>query len=362
MLPELRPEEQNMTNPYLNISLTPYRIIAATDAGHKDMVFSENVNLPDGAPMNCTDLKKQLGYCQLIDWNADQKNLLKWVEYKKEHPESPCDIVIDSGAFSMWSCNKPFDMDKYINFLNSNDIMDIVFWVAEADKIPGRKNVDPTEEEREAAPEESWNNYLYMIKRVKYPKKVVPIFHMGEDYKHLIRMLEYRFADGDFIPYIGISPRNDVHVNEKIKWYEKTWQIISDKCAELGRAIPLTHNFGCTTISIMEQFPSCSSDSSSWMQSATKGRVMIPMNGKMKTLYMSDRNTLSPDHIYNQSVAIREDVEKLCAKIGHGITLKNLCEDDPKGDLKMLFNLYSLNEWKKSFEYEGTNAVKEELW
>lgn len=362
MLDKLNINEQNWTNPYKNISLTPYRIIAATDAGNKDMDISENVNLPDGAPINCSDLKKQLGYCQLIDWNADSKNLLKWVEYKKQNPQSLCDIVIDSGAFSMWSCGKPFDIDKYVNFLNTPGLMDTIFWAAEADVIPGKKNVDPTEEERAAAPEQSWNNYLYMIERVKYPKKIVPIFHMGEDYKHLIRMLEYRFPDGDFIPYIGISPRNDVHVNEKIKWYDQTWKIIYEKCAELGRSHPLSHNFGCTTLSIMEQYPSCSSDSSSWMQSATKGRIMIPMNGKMKTIYVSDRNTLSPEHIYNQSKAVQDDVSRLCAEIGHGMTLKNLCEDDPKGDLKMLFNLYALNTWKKNFKYEGDTQFKEELW
>ena len=326
------------------------------------MTFSENVKLPDGAPMNCTELKKQLGYCQLIDWNSDGESLIKWVKYKKEHPESLCDIVVDSGAFSMWSCDKPFDIDKYINFLNSNDIIETAFWVAEADKIPGRKNVDPTEEEREAAPEESWQNYLYMIKRVKCPKKVVPIFHQGEDYKHLIRMLEYKFPDGDHIPYIGISPRNDVHVAMKQGWYTETWKIITNRCKQLDRKIPLTHNFGCTTLSIMEQYPSCSSDSSSWMQSAIRARVLIPMNGKMKTVYMSDRNPMSPDHIYNQSKAVQEAVEKLCERIGHGITLRNLCDDDPKGDLKMLFNLYSLNEWKQNFCYEGNDIYKEELW
>lgn len=358
----LKFEEQNWINPYANISLTPYRLIAATDAGSKDMDISDNVKLPDGAPINCTELKKQLGYCQLIDWNADGKNLIKWIQYKKEHPESPCDIVVDSGAFSMWSCGKPFDIDKYINFLNENNIMETAFWVAEADVIPGKKNVDPTEEERAAAPEKSWQNYLYMIQRVRYPKKVVPIFHMGEDYKHLIRMLEYRFPDGDYIPYIGISPRNDVHVNEKIKWYDETWKIIYTKCAELNRNIPAAHNFGCTTASIIQQYPSCSSDSSSWMQSAVRGRIMIPVKDKIKTVYVSDRNLLSSDHVYNQSQAVKDDIEQICAKIGHGMTLKNLCEDDPKGDLKMLFNLYALNEWKQSFEYIGNTQFKESLW
>lgn len=362
MIDELKPEQQDWTNPFVNISLTPYRIIAATDAGHKDMEFSENVKFPDGVPLNCTELKKKLGYCQLVDWNASAKRLLGWIQYKKENPDSPCDIVVDSGAFSMWAANKPFDIDEYIRFLNANDVIKTAFRVAEADKIPGKKNVAPTIEEREQAPEESWQNYLYMIKRVYCPKKVVPIFHMHEDFKHLIRMLEYRFPDGDFIPYIGISPANDVHVNEKIQWYEKTWQIIESTCTRLGRKIPLTHNFGMTTLSIMEQFPSCSSDSSSWMQSAVRGRVMIPTNGKLKTIYISDRNLEVRDHIYNQSQGVIDAVSKICEKIGHGMTLENLYKDDPHSYLKMFFNLYALDEWRKNFKYEGSHEYKEDLW
>ena len=250
--------------------------------------------------------EKKLNYPGLFAWNAEKKDLLESVAYLHEHPESKWDLVVDSGAYSAWSKGKLFDVDEYINFLEDNKILDVCFWVAEADKIPGSFGVDPTEEERLAAPEESWNNYLYMIKRVSWPKKIVPIFHMGEDYKHLIRMLEYRFPDGDFIPYIGISPRNDVHVGEKMKWYEAIWKIIYEKCAELGRPIPLTHNFGMTTISMMEQYPSCSSDSTSWVRSASFGNIMIVVNSKIKTITVSDRQVMSPDHINNQPLAIKE--------------------------------------------------------
>ena len=37
----------------------------------------------------------------------------------------------------------------------------------------------------------------------------------------------------DFIPFIGISPRNDVHVNEKNVWYEIVWRTIYDECEKL---------------------------------------------------------------------------------------------------------------------------------
>ena len=146
-----------------------------------------------------------------------------------------------------------------------------------------------------------------------------------------------------------------------MKWYEDTWKIIYDKCRELGRDIPLTHNFGMTTISMMEQYPSCSSDSTSWVRSASFGNIMIIVNGRIKSIYVSNRNLNSPDHINNQPLAIREAVEKECKEMGHGITLQSLIDDD-KGAIRPLFNLISLNKWKQNFKYLGNEDFKEDLW
>ena len=345
---------QDWTNPFKDYYSKEYQLIFAGEG-------AKNIPTPDGSVVNCSDVKRDLEIPQLFAWNLEGKALLEWVKYLNDNPECRCKLVVDSGAYSMWSRGKEFDMDEYINFLNSNNVIETAFWVAEADVIPGRMGVDPTEEERAAAPEKSWENYLYMIDRVKIPKKIVPIFHQGEDYKHLIRMLSYRFSDGDFIPYIGISPRNDVHVNEKAVWYEQTWKIIYEECSRLGRDIPLTHNFGMTTIALMEQYPSCTSDSTSWIRSASFGNIMLVVNGKIKTVYVSNRNPDSPDHVRNLPLALREAVEAKCKEIGHGIELKHLLEDE-NGSLRMLFNLYSLNEWRLNFKYEGNNNFKVDLW
>ena len=313
--------KQDLTNPFIGISKTPYHIIAAGEG-------AKNVKLPDGTTTSASQIKRELGYDQLFAWNLEPKPLLEWVEYLKEHPDCPCKLVVDSGAYSMWSRGKEFDMDEYINFLNSNDVIETAFWVAEADVIPGWMNVDPTEEERKEAPEKSWQNYLYMIERVRIPKKVVPIFHQGEDFFHLQRMLEFTFEDGEHIPYIGISPRNDVHVGEKIKWYEKVWKIIY----ESPNPNVLTHNFGMTTISLMEQYPSMTSDSTSWLRYASFGNIMLVVNGKIKQVYVSDRNKTSPDHYINQPTAVKEAEAEMCEKIGHGIKIKHLLEEDTNGN------------------------------
>ena len=52
----------------------------------------------------------------------------------------------------------------------------------------------------------------------------------------------------------------------------------------------------------------------------------------------------------------------MCKEIGHGLTLKNLTDDDENGSLRMCFNLYSLAKWAKNFEYAGNDQYKEDLW
>ena len=347
---------QDWRDPFLNnkIGDKPYGLISA-GSGPK------NIEMPNGQIISCSDLKKQLNYPQLFAWNLEGKDLLEWAEYLYQHPECPTKLVVDSGAYSMWSRGKEFDMDKYIDFLNSNHVIETCFWAAEADVIPGRMGFDPTEEERAAAPEQSWENFLYMIDRVKIPKKIVPIFHMGEDFKHLKRMLSYRYQDNTFIKFIGISPRNDVHVNEKAKWYEETWRIIYEECAKLGREIPLTHNFGMTTLSLMEQYPSYTSDSTSWLRSGSFGNIMIIVNGKIKTIYVSNRNLNSDEHIYHQNQAIKDTVETWCKKFGYGLSIDALVNDD-KGNYRMVWNLLMLNEWRNNFNYEGSQEFKQDLW
>lgn len=61
------------------------------------------------------------------------------------------------------------------------------------------------------------------------------------------------------------------------------------------------------------------------------------------------------------SPAVKKAVEDACKKMGHGMSIEALVNDD-RGALRPLFNLFQLNEWKKSFVYRGNDDVKEDLW
>ena len=141
----------------------------------------------------------------------------------------------------------------------------------------------------------------------------------------------------------------------------KTRKIIYEECDRVGRKIPLTHNFGMTTISLMEQYPSYTSDSTSYLRSGSFGNIMILVNGKIKTVYVSNRNPDSPEHINNLSPALREAVENWCKKLGYGFSLDALTNDD-NGSLRIIWNILMLDQWRKEFVYEGSLDFKQDLW
>lgn len=295
----------------------------------------------------CQELIKKIGYNQLLSQLNERTSILKWVDYIRKNPDCKSKLFIDSGAFSAHTKGKEVDVDDYINFMNEID--DAVYIFAQVDKIPGRFGQPKTPEQLADAPRESWENYLYMVDKVKSRDKLLPIFHQGEDFKWLRNMLEYKHPDGKPIWYIGVSPANDVSVSEKKKWLEIVYKII----AESSNPNVKTHAFGMTTLNVLEQHPFTSADSTSWILCAANGAIII--NGK--AVHISDRRIHDSQNVLNRSVAIQDDVKKLVES--KGFDFQKLTESPGE---RMLFNLVSLKEWADNYEYRGNSIYKNELF
>lgn len=295
----------------------------------------------------CQDLIRKLGYNQLLSQLNEKRSIMNWVDYLKEHPECKSKLFIDSGAFSAHTKGKEVDVDSYIKFMNEID--DYVYIFAQVDKIPGRFGQPKTPQELADAPRESWENYLYMVDKVKSRDKLLPIFHQGEDFKWLRNILEYRHPDGKPIWYIGISPANDVNVSEKVKWLETVYKII----AESSNPNVHTHAFGMTSLNVLEQYPFTSADSTSWILSASNGSILL--DGK--TVTVSDRRLHDNNNVMNKSVAVYEDIKKRVADLGF-----DLDELSVDSDKRLLFNLTSLKDWLDHYEYRGKTLYKTELF
>ncbi len=202
---------------------------------------------------------------KLLAFEIDKSWIAKWFEFKKNNPN--LNIFIDSGAFTAHTKGREVDVDAYIKFLNEND--EFINCFAQVDRIPGKFREPKTREQLENAPKESWDNYLYMIDKVKSPKKLIPIFHQGEDFKWLHNLLNYTDENNEHIDYIGISPANDRTTKQKIEWLHIVFDIIKNS----NHPNVKTHGFGVTSKEVIEQFPFFSVDSTSWFRGAINGTL-----------------------------------------------------------------------------------------
>jgi hypothetical protein len=164
-------------------------------------------------------------------------------------------IIIDSGAFSVWANNQRMDIDDYIKFckyIKDNRKENLYF--INLDVIPGVYGKKPTQKEIEYSAEKGWENMLYMEKN---DLKVMHIFHQHEDFKWLDKLIEHQ-------DYIGISPANDVPKIIRMKWLDKVFYKIKDTIK--------THGFGATAKEIIYRYPWYSVDSTSWKAIVRYGR------------------------------------------------------------------------------------------
>lgn len=171
-------------------------------------------------------------------------------------------FFLDSGAFSAWSRGTKIDLDEYCEFIRANiDLLDVY---ASLDVIPGAPGRAATTTERNEAAEQSWQNYLYMVKDGLSP---LPVYHYGEDQRFLDRML----AHG--CDYIGIGGLVGIPGPSRRAWLDGVFTHITDA---QGMPIVKTHGFGMTAVPLIFRYPWYSIDSTTWIKITASGSVYLP--------------------------------------------------------------------------------------
>lgn len=183
---------------------------------------------------------------------------------------SPLDFrfFLDSGAYSAWSRGTVIDLDEYCAFIRSN--IELIDVYASLDVIPGVPGQNATERERDEAAEQSWKNYLFMVREGLDP---LPVYHYGENPRYLERMLDYG------CPYIGIGGLVGVPGERRRMWLDRVFDRLTD---DDGKAIVRTHGFGMTSIPLIFRYPWYSVDSTTWIKVTAMGAVYLPavVNGE----------------------------------------------------------------------------------
>lgn len=185
-------------------------------------------------------------------------------------------IFLDSGAFSAFTLGTEVDISRYCDFIHAND--DIIArdqgtkMIAPLDVIGGGPGEFYT---KTKTADLSLKNMEEMERRGTEP---LPCFHFNEPWEYL----DYYVGKYDYIALGGLV-RNDLFALES--WFR---QVFERTCNPDGTPKIRFHAFSLTALGLMLKYPWYSVDSSTWVQLAANGMVLMPRSGKQ--LYISAKS------------------------------------------------------------------------
>jgi len=206
-------------------------------------------------------------------------------------------LFYDSGAFTVWNKGGTVDIEGYKRDLREFDALITV--AANVDVIPGTQGQKATPEQAALAAEQGWANFD-MFRKEGF-SKIIHIFHQGDDFKWLHRLI-------DESEYFGVSPSNDCSTKEKEAWLDIVFRTIDSR----GKGSK-THAFGVTSPYLCYRYPWYSVDSSSFAIQAALGSCNVPGVG---VVVFSEQGADKPNYFKNLPQAQRDTVEQICAKYG----------------------------------------------
>lgn len=305
------------------------------------------LNIPDFEPMSC--LTTQL----------DRPGIKKYIQWIKEGREDPkkkiCDwYLVDSGAFSIHTGNakKPVNefVEDYISFLNEID--DYFDACAQVDTIPGKFQQPKTPQDYVESADKSWENFLYMRSKLKSPDKLMPVFHYGESFDALKRMLEWRGENGEKLQYLGLSPANDVTTEMRNVYLVQANDII----ASSSNPEVKTHLYGYTSLEGLSKIKCYSADSISHRHIAAYCKILSPTFGVISVTKKS-RTVKNKSSLSFLDTAGPEDLAKLEAEIKHcNMTLEQIQEDS---SARVAFTIWAIQRLiKTKYKYDNKKLVR----
>jgi hypothetical protein len=172
-------------------------------------------------------------------------------------------VMLDSGAYSAWYHGAPLVLDAYIDYIKTYG--HLFKSIVALDVIPGaNRKAAKTQADVERAAAQSHSNFAKMRKS---GIDAIPVFHQGEDFKWLERMID------EGVEYIGISPAPRVSQEIILRWLDQCFTRITDVD---GIPLAKTHGFGATSHGLIRRYPWFTIDSTTWALAAGYGTIIVP--------------------------------------------------------------------------------------
>lgn len=240
----------------------------------------------------------------------------------------PGKLFIDSGAFSAWTKGSKVNVKEYINWLNER--ADDIDLCGQVDVIPGDRVFGATPQQVREAAQKTWDNYLFMRKRMIKPESLLYTFHVGEPIEYLERALEWKDDNGNYIPYIALGGMVGKPHQIRDIFLEKCFLTIRKS----NNPDIKVHAFGMTDFDLLEKYPIYSADSTSWIMVGAMGNVM----SEYGNIAVSNNQKNDPKHYSHLPQKAIESFNNLIAEFG--FTLDDLADHR---DNRILFNTMYMN-------------------
>lgn len=255
----------------------------------------------------------------------------------------PGKLFIDSGAYSAWTRGAEIDVDEYITWINER--ADYIDLFGQVDVIPGDKIHGATMQQVIEAAEKTWENYLYMRERVKYPERLLYTFHVGEPIKYLERALEWKDEKGNLIPYIALGGMVGKPKPIRQSFLDQCFRVIRKSSNPQVKV----HVFGMTDFSLLANYPITSADSTSWIMTGATGGIMTDVG----VITVSDVQSNSATHYSHLPQNLQEKLEETIVEFGF-----KLDELRHSRDARIIFNArYMVKKMKKLIYNPGPKKL-----
>lgn len=195
-------------------------------------------------------------------------------------------VFLDSGAFSAFTQGVQVDLPAYCDYIKRNrDIIEEVDGDLLASVLDGIGD-----------PLKTWQNQQAMEALGVRP---LPCFHYGEDERYL----EHYIENYTYITLGGMVP---ISTPQLYHWLDRIWEKYLTDGA--GRPRLKVHGFGLTTVGLMERYPWYSVDSSSWVQIARTGGMMLPRGKAVSISERSPSRKVEGMHVDNLPLALSDPI------------------------------------------------------
>lgn len=184
-------------------------------------------------------------------------------------------VFLDSGAFSAFTKGIQVDLPAYCRYVQEHaDLIETVDGILCASVLDGIGD-----------PLKTYQNQMAMEAQGVKP---LPCFHYGEDERYL----QWYLANYDYITLGGMVP---ISTPQLIHWLDRLWE--QHLCDGAGRPRVRVHGFGLTSLPLMKRYPWYSVDSSTWVQWAANGMLLIPGLGQVNVSSKSSSRKIEGQHL-----------------------------------------------------------------